>query len=65
MSFYSIYATKRSGHHAFIEWMCNGLKGEWLYLNNLSFYDGELCFSKAVTSLNVNIRPGGVRNLST
>lgn len=53
--FLSVVATKRSGHHAFIEWLCSGLEGSWVYFNNCFLRDGELYFSKIECGGGVNI----------
>jgi len=37
---YSIYSTKRSGHHTFIEWMVSGLDRGWVYFNNCKVSKG-------------------------
>lgn len=55
---YSIYSTKRSGHHAFIEWLCKNLSGRWVYLNNIKIPNGEVSFVKAETSIGIHV-PGG------
>lgn len=31
----TVVGTKRSGHHAFIEWFCTNLQGSFIYLNNI------------------------------
>ncbi|MFC3285779.1 hypothetical protein [Litchfieldella rifensis] len=38
----TVVATKRSGHHAFIEWICNNLDSSYLYLNNLPLRKDEV-----------------------
>ncbi|WP_433923970.1 hypothetical protein ACN06F_11910 [Vreelandella sp. 21] len=59
MSIYSIYATKRSGHHAFIEWLCSGLSGNWVYFNNCKIYDGEIRYAVIESDFNL---PGLEKN---
>lgn len=60
---YTIYSTKRSGHHAFIEWLCKGLDGKWLYLNNLKFVKDELHFVKAENNVEMKIPAGKIDNV--
>ncbi len=47
-----ILATKRSGHHAFVEWVCNGIEGGWNYFNNCGFIDQEIRFLEQRSSDN-------------
>ncbi|HED37611.1 MAG TPA: hypothetical protein ENI76_05125, partial [Ignavibacteria bacterium] len=36
---YCVVAMKRSGHHAFIEWLLSGLKEKYIFLCNLNYKD--------------------------